>query len=164
MVRVCSQEAGRPKATAVWIVAEWTEVRALGKGSMGPRVLARGAVESHRGVGGPCPFSTLNERRRTDGRVLRPGRMVSLALGLRGPQSSALQCQAPWEATLGGRHRFRVSPQEAGRPEPMAVRQVEEWAEVRVLGSRSIGPRALARGSLKSVTGGSEGPSRSGPE
>ena len=32
---------------------------------------------------------------------------------------------------------------------------------MRVLGNRSIGPRVLARGVLKSVTGGSEGPSRS---
>lgn len=84
---------------------------------------------------------------------------MSLVLGLRGPQSSALQCQAPWEGTLDGRHRFRVSHQEAGRPDLMAVWRVEEWAEVRVLGSQSIGPRVLAWGGLKSVTGGSEGPS-----
>ena len=107
--------------TAVRIVAGRTEVRALGKGSMGPRVLARGTMKSHQGVGGPFPFSILNEWRRTDGRVLKPGHRVSLVLGLGGPQSSALPCQAPWEGTLGGQYKFRVSPQEAGRPEPMAV-------------------------------------------
>ena len=32
----------------------------------------------------------------------QPGHRVSLALGLGGPQSSALQHQAPWEGTLGG--------------------------------------------------------------
>ena len=41
----------------------------------------------------------------------------------------------------------------------MAVLRAEEQAEVRVLGSQSIGPRVLARGGLKKVTGGSEGPS-----
>ena len=36
-------------------------------------------------------------------------------LGLGGPQSLALQCQAPWEGPLSGRPRVRVCPQEAGR-------------------------------------------------
>ena len=56
---------------------------------------------------------------------------MSLALGLRGPQSLALWHQAPWEGPLWGLPSFRVSPQEAGRPDPPAVRQAEEWVTVR---------------------------------
>ena len=74
---------------------------------------------------------------------------MSLALGLGGPQSSALQCQAPWEGTLRDQNRFRVSPQEAGRPEPMAVWRVEEWPEMRVLGNWSIGPVFRLGGALR---------------
>ena len=44
------------------------------------------------------------------------GGRVNPALGLGGPQSPALRRQVPWEGPLWGRHRDRVSPQEAGSP------------------------------------------------
>ena len=54
---VSTQEAGRPKARALWAVEGWAEVRTLGRGSVGRKVLVRRAFEGHRGLKGPCLFS-----------------------------------------------------------------------------------------------------------
>ena len=101
------------------------------------------------GSEGPAHTPAMNEQRRPDGPVWRPGGRVSLALGLGGPQSPALWHQVPFEGPLGGRHSIRDSPQEDDRPKCMAVRQVEGQTKVRVLGRGSVGPRSLARGDFK---------------
>ena len=88
------------------------------------------------------------------------GQQGELAMGFWGPKSLALQHQAPWEGALEGRPRFRVSPQEAGRPEPLAVRHTELQAEVSALASGSVCPSVLARGAFIGLQG-SEGPTRS---
>ena len=80
----------------------WVEVKALGMGIVGPKVLAWGAFECHLGSEGPARSPALNERRRPDGPGCRRGGWVSLALGLWGPQSPALWHQAPWERPLEG--------------------------------------------------------------
>ena len=54
MVRVTPS---RPDLPAVRLVEGQAEVRVLASGNVGPSVLARGAFEGHRGLGGPCLFS-----------------------------------------------------------------------------------------------------------
>ena len=78
---------------------------------------------------------------------------MSAALGLGGPQSPALRRQAPWEGPLGGRGRVRVSPQEAGRPDPQVVRRAQFQAEVRELVRGSVGPSVLAQGAFECFRG-----------
>ena len=80
----------------------WVEVRALGMGIVGPKVLAQGAFGRHRGSEGPARSPALNERRHPDGPGCKRGGWVSLALGLWGPQSPALRHMAPWERPLKG--------------------------------------------------------------
>ena len=58
IVRVNPQEAGLWEWRAVWGAEGWDEVKALGRGSVGPRVLERGAFKGGWGLGGPCPFSS----------------------------------------------------------------------------------------------------------
>ena len=81
------------------------------------------------------------------------GGQVNPALGLGGPQTLALRRQDPWDGPLLGRPMVRVYPQEAGRPDPLAVRPAEGRAEVRVLAIGSMGPSVLARGALKARRG-----------
>ena len=71
-----------------------------------------------------------------------------------------LPLQAPWEGTIGGQPRVRISPQEASRPYLPVVLQAEGWAEVRELASGSVG-LAFWRGEPSMVAGGSEGPAHS---
>ena len=67
---------------------------------MGPKVLAQGVFEGRQWLGGPCLFRTLNDRWCPNGPGQQPGGRVSLALGLGGPQTPALQQQASWEGPL----------------------------------------------------------------
>ena len=76
-----------------------------------------------------------------------------LALGIRGPQTPALRHKAPWEGILGHRPRVRVRPQEAGRPDPEAVRRAEVRAKVRALASEIVGPCVLERRALEGRRG-----------
>ena len=78
---------------------------------------------------------------------------MSPALGVGGSQSPALCSQAPWEGHLGGRPRVRVSPLEAGRPDPLAVRRAKGPAEVRVLTSGSMGASVVAQGAFEGRQG-----------
>ena len=39
------------------IAEGWAEVMALGKGSVGPRVLLQGELDCRRGLAGPCLFT-----------------------------------------------------------------------------------------------------------
>ena len=59
----------------------WVEVRALGMGIVGPKVLAWGAFECHLGSEGPARSPALNEQRHPDGPGCKRGGWVSLALG-----------------------------------------------------------------------------------
>ena len=56
-VRVIPQEAGRHNPKAVWPAVGQTEVRALVRGSVGPKVLAQFAFKSRWWLRFPCPFS-----------------------------------------------------------------------------------------------------------
>ena len=56
-VRVSPQEAGRRDPKAVWQVEGRTEVRALGRGSVGPKVLVQLSFKIRRWLRSPCPFS-----------------------------------------------------------------------------------------------------------
>ena len=85
---------------------------------------------------------------------------MSPALGLGGPQSLALWTHAPWEGRLWGQPRVIVSPQEAGRPDPLAVGCVEGRAELWAMVSRSVVPSILSRGDFEGRRV-SEGPARS---
>ena len=91
--------------------------------------------------------------------VGRGGR-VHPALGLGGPQSPALQRQAPWEGPHGGQPRFRFSPKEAGRPYSPAFWRLEWRTEVRALVSGSVGLGVLSRGAFERFRV-SEDPARS---
>ena len=95
--------------------------------------------EGHWGLGMPDRSPTLNEPWRPDGPSWWPGGWVSLSLGFGGPLSPALWHQAPWEGHLRGRPTVRVSTQVAVKPEPMAVHRGVLRAEVRRLGSGSVG-------------------------
>ena len=77
-------------------------MRALGRGSVGPRLLAQEAFDVAWGSEGPARSLALNDRRHSDGPRWWPGGRVSLALGLGGPPSPGLRRQAPWEGPLGG--------------------------------------------------------------
>ena len=76
----------------------------------------------------------LNEPQGPDGPLTQPGDRVSPGLGLGGPQTPALWCQAPWEGHLGGRPMVSVSPQEVHRRELTAVGRAEWQAKMRMLG------------------------------
>ena len=85
--------------------------------------------------------------------LLLVGDRGSPALRLGDPQSPALRHQAPQDGLLGGRPRLRVSPQEAGKPDRLAMRSAEQWPEVRALASGSVGPSVLARGAFECLWG-----------
>ena len=55
--RVSPQEAGRRDPMAVWQAEGRTEVRALGRVSVGPKLLEQWSFESRRWLRNPCPFS-----------------------------------------------------------------------------------------------------------
>ena len=74
------------------------------------------------GLEGPVRSPALNDQGRPKQTGWWRGGSLSLALGLRGPQSPGLRRQAPWEGPLAGRPRVRVSPQEASRPDLLDVR------------------------------------------
>ena len=122
-VRVTPQYAGKPDALAVQQVEGQAESRALAIGSVGSSLLVRGPSKVSGGSEGPSRSSALNDRRHPNWPGWRRGSRLSLMLGLWGPQSPALWRQAPWEGPLGGQPRVKVSPQEAGRPDPPAVRR-----------------------------------------
>ena len=81
-VRVSSQEGGRHDPPAVWLAEGWAEVRALATVSLGPSVLAGGALKFARGSEGPAHFPALNDRRSPYRPGCRQGGRVSLAQGL----------------------------------------------------------------------------------
>ena len=56
-VRVSPKEAGRPEVMVVRSAEVRADVRALGRGSVGPRVLMQGVFKGLMWLGGPCPFS-----------------------------------------------------------------------------------------------------------
>ena len=84
---------------------------------------------------------------------------MSQSLGFGGPLSPALWHQAPWEGHLRGRPTVRVSTQVAVKPEPMAVHRGVLRAEVRRLGSGSVGQVFWRR--VPTNAGSSEDPARS---
>ena len=55
----------------------------------------------------------------------------------------------PWGRAPWDRPRVRVSQQEAGRPELMALQGAVGWAEVRALGRWSMFPSVLVGGPSK---------------
>ena len=115
-VSVSPQESSRPIPPALRQAEGQPEVRALARGSVGPSVLARGAFEGRRGLGGPCLFSRPERLAAPLAARVAAGQQGDSGAGLGGPQSPALWRQAPWEGPLGGRPRVRVRPQEAGKP------------------------------------------------
>ena len=62
MVRVSPDKAGRPDPPSVQGAEGRAEVRALVSRSVGRSILARGGMECHLGLEGPCPFSKLDDR------------------------------------------------------------------------------------------------------
>ena len=87
----------------------------------GPKHFGAGGLGRSLGFGGPCRFSLLEWPAALLAALGWRGGMVSTALGLLGPHSLALLHQAPWEVPLGAQPRVKVSPQEAGRPDLLAV-------------------------------------------
>ena len=78
---------------------------------------------------------------------------MSPVLGLEGPESQALQCQAPLEGPLRGQPRVMGNPLEEGRPLLPALRRAEGWAEVRALRSGSVGSSVLDGGAFEGHRG-----------
>ena len=54
---------------------------------------------------------------------------------------------------MEGQPTVRVSPQKAGRPDPPSVQGTEGRAEVRALGSGSVGTSILAQGAFEGYLG-----------
>ena len=124
-------------------------MRALLSGSMGPSVLARGALEDHRGLGGSFTFSHTERPAALLVAWVEAGWQGESSAGAAGYPIPSLRRLAPWVGALTGRPRDRVSPQEAGRPDPPSVQLAVWQAEVRALASGSLDPRVLARGAFK---------------
>ena len=62
-VWVRPQEAAGPDLLVVRLAEGLAEVRALVSRSVGGSILAHGAFKCHQGLGGPCPFSNLDDQR-----------------------------------------------------------------------------------------------------
>ena len=77
---------------------------------------------------------------------------MSLALGLGGPQSPALWCQAPGEGPIGGKLGLELAPRRPAGPICQLCGS-EGWAEVRALASQSVGPSVIAQGAFEGRLG-----------
>ena len=108
----------------LWRAEARSKIRELTSRRVGPSVLALGAFEGHRGREGPAHSPTLNDRWCPSGPVLAGWKGES-SVATRGSPIPGVPWQSLWEGPLGGQPRVRVSPQEAGRLNPPALRRME---------------------------------------
>ena len=135
-------------------------MRALGRGSVGPRVLVQGAFQFHRGLEGSAPSPALNEWRCPNRLTWQPGCRVNLALELGRPHPQHCGARPLGKGPSGADIGSGLGPR---RPTGPSQGLSSEWwggPKVRALGGGTWAQGIYRTGPLN-VTPGSVFPARS---